>query len=333
MIEHERTFEFGSVFADAIENYLQLKKAVGEKPNVPGTVLRLFDRYCMERSVDIPMITSELVNAWLAASPENKKRTRGIKISVLKGFAAYYASIGNPVTWIPHAGYAATEPRYVPYIFSENEIINIIQAADSLRQNYGKTRFHIIFPVILRVLYGSGLRISEALRLRIQDVDLENGSLCIFDGKFEKSRRIPISDSLRLVLERYYETNFDYINSFDDEFFFPNPNGEQYSQRTFYDKFREILWKAGISHRGKGYGPRVHDLRHTFAVRSLHQSIASGTDPYVALTSLMVYLGHSKIRSTEYYLRLTSDIYPEILEKIQTLSDLMIPEGGQTDES
>ena len=331
MIEREPTYKFGSIFADPIEKYLQLRKALGSKITPLGSNLRLFDRYCIEQNITVPAITSELVNNWLTSFPDNKGSSRSQKISVLKGFSAYYAGGGNIVTWVPKPGYTNT-PKYIPYIFTEDEIQRIMKAADSLRKNFGNTRFHIIFPVILRVLYGCGLRVSEALRLRVKDVDLENGFLYIFDGKFEKSRRIPISESLRTVLSRYYDGNLDYIGTAENAFFFPNPSGEQYSQRTVYDKFREVLWNCGIPHQGKGKGPRVHDLRHTFAVRSLHQSLLSGKNNYTALTALMVYLGHSKVSSTEYYLRLTADVYSEIHEKTSAITERIIPKEVLIDE-
>ena len=117
-----------------------------------------------------------------------------------------------------------------------------------------------------------------------------------------------------------------------DSWFFPNAMGECYSPRTFYDKFRQILWQAGISHQGKGKGPRVHDLRHTFAVHSLQQNIEMGKDIYTSLTCLMVYLGHSKISSTEYYLRLTAEVFPDFLERADSICAKAIPEVTHYEE-
>lgn len=332
MIEKERKFEFRSVFATYIENYLKLKLSFGEKITVPGTVLRLFDRYCIENNVFDAVLTSELVNGWLASFENERASTHSSKISVLKCFSQYMSSIGGEVYWMPKHGYTSRGSRYVPYIFSDNEIQRILKSADSLRENYGKTRFHKIFPVLLRVLYGTGLRVSEALKLKLKHVDLKNGTLTIENAKFSKSRLLPISKSLRNVLNDYYCRNSDYIGISDDNYFFPNSYGEQYSQRTVYDKFREVLWKSNIPHQGKGKGPRVHDLRHTFAVRSLHQSIQNGKDIYVALTTLMVYLGHSRIGSTEYYLRLTADVFPDFMQKSDLVCNIAIPEEVMIDE-
>lgn len=326
MIEKERQFEFRSVFAPCIESYLKLKLSLGEKIVVPGTTLRLFDRYCIKINVADAVLTNELVEDWLSSFENEKASTHSSKISVLKCFSQYMRSLGIEVYWVPKSGYTSRGSKYIPYIFSDDEIQRILNSSDSLRENYGKTRFHKIFPIILRVLYGTGLRVSEALKLKLKNVDLENGTLTINNAKFGKSRLIPISESLQNVLSNYYRQNSDYIGFSEENFFFPNSYGEQYSTRTVYDKFREVLWKSGISHQGKGKGPRVHDLRHTFAVRSLQKNIQNGKDIYVALTALMVYLGHSKISSTEYYLRLTSDIFPDFLQKASLVSNLAIPE-------
>ena len=193
-------------------------------------------------------------------------------------------------------------------------------------ETYGKSRFNVVFPTVIRILYGCGLRISEALALRVEDVDLENGFIFVNAGKFGKDRKIPISKSLLQRLRKYYKENVDFIGVTSDNWFFPNAKGECYSQRTVYDKFRQILWIAGISHQGKGKGPRVHDLRHTFAVHALQQNIEQGKDIYTSLTGLMVYLGHGKITSTEYYLRLTAELFPDFLKRADKVCARAIPE-------
>jgi len=186
--------------------------------------------------------------------------------------------------------------------------------------------FHLVFPAVLKVLYCCGLRVNEALTLRVRDVNLQDGFIHIKHAKFENCRSLPVSDSLLSSLKDYYHANRELIGVSAEGFFFPNADGERYSQRTVYDKFRTILWKSGIPHRGKGIGPRVHDLRHTFAVRSLRKSIMAGQDMYVSIPALMSYLGHSKISSTEYYLRFTSEMFPEFLAKADAVSAAVIPE-------
>lgn len=332
MIPHKPVYEFNSVFAPTICKYLEIKEALGEKTTMPGNILRQFDRYCFSIHLDEAKITPELMENWFLTKSGDKPATRSHRISVLWCFARHFSTSGGNVTWQPTPGYAGRKRSYVPYIFTKNEIGNILTAADSMPEPYGKSRFHVVFPAVIRVLYGCGLRISEALALRVKDVDLENGFIFVHAGKFGKDRKIPVSDSLLHYLREYRCKNDDLIGIDADGWFFPNAKGECYSQRTVYDKFRQILWSAGISHQGKGKGPRVHDLRHTFAVHSLQQNVEQGKDIYTSLTGLMVYLGHGKITSTEYYLRLTAEIYPDFLERADKVCSGIIPEVVEYEE-
>lgn len=332
MTPHKPVYEFHSVFAPSIYDYLALKEAIGEKITSPGNILRQFDRYCLSIDLQEARLTSELAENWFLTKVDDKQSTKSHRISALWCFARHFSAEGGEVTWKPNIGYAGRPNRYVPYIYTKAEVKNIFAAADAMPESYGKSRFNVVFPAVIRVLYGCGMRISEALALRVKDVDLENGFIFVYAGKFGKDRKIPISDSLLQYLREYYMNNVDFIGISSDGWFFPNAKSECYSQRTVYDKFRQILWNAGISHQGKGKGPRVHDLRHTFAVHALQQNIEQGKDIYTSLTGLMVYLGHGKITSTEYYLRLTAEVFPDFLERADKVCARAIPEVVRYEE-
>ena len=332
MIQHKPVYDFHSVFASSIYKYLALKEALGEKITSPGNILRQFDRYCMSIDLQEPILTLELAENWFLTKADEKQSTRSHRVSALWCFARHFSAEGGEVTWKPNIGYAGRQNRYVPYIYTKAEVKNIFAAADAMPKSCKKSRFNVIFPAIIRALYGCGLRISEALALKVKDVDLENGFIFVYAGKFGKDRKVPMSDSLLQYLREYYRENVDFIGIPSDGWFFPNAKGECYSQRTVYDKFRQILWIAGISHQGKGKGPRLHDLRHTFAVHALQQNIEQGKDIYTSLTGLMVYLGHGKITSTEYYLRLTAEFFPDFLERADKVCARAIPEVVRYEE-
>lgn len=273
MMPHKPVYEFHSVFAPSIREYLAIKDALGETTTLPGNTLRQFDRYCLSISLEDANLTTELVENWLLTKAGEKQETRSHRISVLWCFARHLSANGGEVTWQPVSGYAGRKKRYVPYIYTKEEIKNIFAAADAMPKSHGKSRFNVVFPAVIRILYGCGLRIAEVLALKVKDVNLETGFIFVHAGKFGKDRKIPISDSLLQYLRDYYKGNADFIGVDSNGWFFPNAKGECYSQRTVYDKFRQILWIAGISHQGKGKGPRVHDLRHTFAVHALQQNV------------------------------------------------------------
>lgn len=326
MIPHKPVYEFHSVFAPSIHEYLAIKEALGEKVIFPSNTLRQFDRYCLSIGLEDANLTTELAENWLLTKAGEKESTRSHRISALWCFARHLSANGRSVSWQPIRGYTGRNRKYVPYIYTKEEMKNIFAAADTMPESYGKSHFNVVFPVVIRLLYGCGLRIAEALAIRVKDVDLETGFIFVHAGKFGKDRKIPISDSLLQYLRAYYSGNVDFIGIASNGWFFPNAKCECYSQRTVYDKFRQILWKAGIPHQGKGKGPRLHDFRHTFAVHALQQNIEQGRDIYTSLTGLMVYLGHGKITSTEYYLRLTAEVFPDFLERVDQVCARAIPE-------
>jgi len=125
----------------------------------------------------------------------------------------------------------------------------------------------LVLPLLLRILYGCGLRISEAVHLTLQDVDLNKGSLYIRHAKFNKERILPMAESLSERCREYCKTAG--VGKLGNPYFFPSPYGGHYSESTLYKLFREVLRQARISHLGRGKGPRIHDVRHVFSVNCL----------------------------------------------------------------
>ena len=149
-----------------------------------------------------------------------------------------------------------------------------------------------------------------------KDVDLKEGIIALYETKNNCARYIVVSDELKSLLNRYAERCFYELS--DDDYIFSCSNGHRLSGDFLYELHRKFLDRAGIPYIGNGNGPRVHDFRHTFAVRSFKQLVDSGKDLYVALPILSTYLGHKTIYATERYLRLTVSIYPYIAKKWET---------------
>lgn len=172
---------------------------------------------------------------------------------------------------------------------------------------------HLVFPLLFKTLICCGLRAGEATRLRVKDVDLINGVLQIWETKHDKPRYVPLSKSLWADYEQYFEEI--HAESSGNNYFFPNPRKSCYHTTTVYNRFRDALWHCGIAHKGRGYGPRVHDLRHTFAVRSMQKLKKSKSDIVTTLPYLSAYLGHCNMSATQIYLHLTAECYPEFIQK------------------
>lgn len=115
-------------------------------------------------------------------------------------------------------------------------------------------------------------------------------------------------------------------NNQEGNYYFRNKAGTRLKGDHVYRNYRKLLWRAGISHGGKGKGPRLHDFRHTFCVHTLAKQIKEGVDLYVALPVLSTYLGHSSVGATQRYVRLTAEVYPEFLEKVSKTCAFVIPE-------
>ena len=137
-----------------------------------------------------------------------------------------------------------------------------LQAVDALQPTARSPLRHLIMPEVFRLLYGCGFRVNEVLKLRVRDVDLNHGIITVRQGKFRKDRLVP--PALLLVKRlRKYAAHFE--KHPPNAIFFPGPSGGPFSLRTVYTLFRQLLLQCGISHGGRGKGPRIHDARHRFA--------------------------------------------------------------------
>jgi len=230
---------------------------------------------------------------------------------VLRRFSAFLHNHGieTPAMFHPLPRLA---PSFTPYIFTREEVARLFTAVDNVRRNGCSPLASRVFPLLFRMLYCCGLRVSEACRIANKDVDLEHGILQILNAKGEKDRMVPMSESLWQLCAEYNATPA--LRAFGSDFFFPSVDGGHYANSTVYSRFRDFLWKAGISHGGRGNGPRLHDLRHTFAVHTLDDWAQAGKDLYVCLPILSTYLGHKSLLSTQQYLRLTPQAYPALLD-------------------
>ena len=182
---------------------------------------------------------------------------------------------------------------------------------------------------IILLLATSGLRISEALHLTLQDVDLEDGVLSIHQSKFRKSRLVPLSVGTLKVLNRYHELRVAVAPTGPAEAFFVSGCGKAYSTSTVQGMFRDIAIQAGL--RGpKGRGPRLHDLRATFAVTRLLQWYRDGDNVMARLPLLSTYLGHACISDTEVYLRITTALLEEANTRFHSFARDILPSGGKS---
>ena len=206
-------------------------------------------------------------------------------------------------------------------IFNETDLL--------LRESHRKDDPIISIPCLLRLLYSTGLRITEAVSLRNKDVDLERNMLRVgtwTNTKNGEERLVPICTSLKDNLLKYlhYRSMLPIKGiTATDHIFFVKLNGEAVSSANVYRWFKKVYTHCGIAYRGEHFGPRVHDLRHTMASHSLVKMIREGMDIYAALPLLAACLGHKALTATEGYVRLTCSEYPDLLQQCSSLNNFI----------
>ena len=323
--EKIKDYPYCGNLAELIKAFVDEKRAVGYKYNTEAKCLNRFSKFTLDFDLSPNTLTKEVVEAWISKQSTDSERSQYARFSLISQFANYMKRMGYAVYVPSRDEIGKMHKTFTPYIFTHQEINDFFKAADSMQKSHHSLapRRHLIMPVLFRMLYYCGLRVSEATHLRGEDVDLEHGILTIRESKFGKSRYVPMSPELTAKCITYSKTRL--VGTVDNDWYFASTDGNFYHTRSIYDVFRKLLWNAGISHGGRGKGPRVHDLRHTFAVHSLQKWTANGGDPTVMLPRLSAYLGHNSLDATEQYLRMTAEVYPELSDILQNTYGYIIP--------
>lgn len=316
-----------SIYAKLIKEYIAYKRNLGFKMEDTEERLARFDRLTIVRKEKIVGISRELFDEWSKPLPQESATNRYSRISILRQFSAYLQLIGYN-SYIPKLPkYSST---FVPYIFTQAELTAIFAASDRLflKRRYMYSQL-CAMPTLLRMLYATGLRIGEALNLKHGDVRLDKGYLLVSTSKNGQERMVPISLSLAEACKDYglYKRKQG-LDTGSEAYFFTALNGNRCQVPTLYETFRTVLYKAGIPHQGRGKGPRLHDLRHTFCVNALLKLSEAGMDMYYSMPILSTYVGHQSVEATNGYVRLTAELYPQLLEKVNTAYQYIFPEIG-----
>lgn len=309
--------------ADAITALVEQKRAVGYKYAAEERVLARYEAFCRSEFPGLAAPDQASVEAWLAAA-----RRRAVTPATLQTLAAPVRELarwlgrrGVPAYVLPK-GALPSPARYVPHIYTDQELAALFAQTDRCRYCSLVPLRHLVMPVLFRTIYACGLRASEARLLRADDVDITAGVLQIRDAKGGKDRQVPVSAPLRVRLADYHA---HVLGRSGGDWFFPGRARQPLTLGNIDKNFRRFLWQARIPHGGRGHGPRVHDLRHTFAVNNLRLWFACGENVGALLPVLQTYLGHSSIADTAYYLRLTAESYPHISAQVHRVIGDVVP--------
>lgn len=316
-----------NLFSQIINDYIVYKRALGYKAN--GSYLQAYQNLNKFLSnypeISFPVLTSEMVNEYIfQGNGKNKSRTIHNRMSIIRQFALFMNMTcpGNYV--FPKERIIKTQKNdFTPYIFSLDEVMMLDAGFQHLKKNNWAPFKTIVFPMLYRVLYCTGVRLSEALNLRLEDVDLENGFFLIKNSKNKRERLVPMSYSLWEEMKKY-QLDMNFCDGYT-LFLFPTAKGTRYKRCSITPTFKQIYKECGI-YNEKGKLPRIHDIRHTFCTHALEQMVRKGTDVYCAIPYLCEYVGHRDISSTNTYLKLLPEKFLSISGQLKKYCPDLIPE-------
>ena len=310
----------------AIEQYIDWKRAQGAQFESPAYVLRRFDRFVGE-DIGSDEVHRDQADAFLGGhSPLTSNRA--YKYSTLAGLYRYAIARGIATRSPLPAEAPKAPPPAPPYIYSRAELRRLLDATATYRQRTNQLQPHT-FRAFLLLLYGAGLRRGEALRLTLGDIDLQAALLTVRETKFGKTRLVPLGPQLTEAMQRYAaQQQASGAPSTDQAPFFTNRDGTSLAARTVSKAFADLRRAAGVSREsGARYQPRLHDLRHGFAVHRLTSWYQQGADVQRLLPLLSTYLGHTSIAATQTYLSMTPDLLREAAVRFERYTQS--EEGGR----
>lgn len=289
----------------AIQDYLTMRRNLGFKLRSAGMLLAKFAEFMEQHNAEC--ITTQLALEWAQQPTSAQPSLWAQRLSYVRIFARHHMA-SDPKTEIPPQGLLPFRPqRANPYLYSAREIQRLLDSALTLSPGMELRRW--TFHVLLGLLSVTGMRVGEALRLKLEDVDLDNGVLTVRGTKFGKSRFVPIHASTRQVMTDYRTRRAHLLGERDAAPFFITQTGHQLDggdvRRVFYRLSRQI----GLRAVNDSHGPRLHDFRHRFAVETLLGWYRSGQDVERRLPVLSTYLGHAHVSDTYWYL----SAHPELM--------------------
>jgi len=310
---------FRSVLAPHIDRYIQIKRAGGRKFLCEVRELQLFDRFVDERRIrSLRVITARHIDAYLASRPRTRPRSYNHLLGAVRRLFRWLVIQGelgrSPVCQRPRRDTS----RRIPFIFAPEDARRLLACADTLPTKGGTLLRGPTYRTMFAVLYALGLRVGEACRLQCKDVDRQRQLLIVRDTKFGKSRLVPFGPNVGALLAEYLERRFPGESM-------PRSDAPVFSLRgkrslnpcTVSQTFHAMLPKLDLDSRPGVASPRLHDLRHSCAVRALLRWYRQGEDPSARLLHLSTFLGHANTESTAVYLTITSELLEEASRRFE----------------
>jgi integrase/recombinase XerD len=297
-----------------VDRYVALRQALGFKLHDTARHLHAFPRFAAAKS-DTHIRTATAV-AWATEAPSPSARHTRLRDVVHLARFLHAEDSSHEVP--PSTLFPASKVRPLPYIYALEEVAQIVAAAGRLRRTYPLRRE--VYTTLFGLIAATGLRVSEVLDLRFDDLQ-PNGVLLVRRTKFAKSRLIPLHPTVANALDRYLDQRRKLAVT--DDHVFPSAGNRRISASMVNYTFRRVVRLAGVATQREP-PCRIHDLRHTFATRSLQQCSTRRESVSRHVVSLATYMGHTDIIHTYWYLEAT----PELMTDIATAAEALVAKGG-----
>lgn len=304
-----------STLAEHAQNYLTIRRALGFKLVGEGQLLAEFVA-CAEAAGQ-RTITTRFALEWAKRPASGSRNYLSRRLRAVRGFARYLYTIDPACEIPPLELLPASKYRPTPYLYRDEEVIALIAAAGALRPALRA----VTFQMLIGLLACTGLRIGEAIRLDREDFDRSNRLLTIRDSKFGKSREVLLHPSTVNALEEYAEIRDRLCPRPKQRSFFITTRGTRFCHPTVYAPFRSLLEHAGVSHPSPHRRVRIHDLRHSFAVKTLLGWYRDGGDVAARMPLLSTYMGHVDPAATFWYLSAAPELLALAAERLEQATE------------
>lgn len=303
-------------FPELFSEYVDYKRNLGYVyPRSRLYLVRRLSRFLADRSTDEQVLTRGAAEAFAQPREAESAGSATARRGIARQFALFLRWKGIEAFVLPERSQPRQSRAFVPRIITAEEIARVITCADARPASRCGPQTQPVYAMLVRLLWCCGLRIGEALSLRAGDVDLTGGVITVHKAKHNRTRLVPMSESLAAHARRYVVA-VGLVPEHADAWFFPSPRGEGYNPGSATVHIQALMLEAGVT-TTSGRAPRTHDLRHSYAVACLANMQAAGMDVYATLPLLATYMGHADIVSAEYYLRLDRSAWDGIDQSME----------------
>jgi site-specific recombinase XerD len=299
-----------SPLRQAVDDYLELRRSLGFKLREAGYFLPSFVEFLEQKGAKT--ITMELAVRWAQLPASQHPAWWAKRLSAVRQFAKYFQTL-DPRTEIPPANLLpAVKRRVTPYLYSDSDAVELMRAARTLPTPQQRATY----PALIGLLFVTGMRVGEAIGLDRTDLDWDSRLLTIRSSKFGKSREVAFHDSTLEALAQYARSRDQLHPRSKSPSFFVSSAGTRLHYANVQRTFRRLVQRAGLKRLSERQ-PRLHDLRHSFAVRTMINWYSDGQDVEARLPLLSTYLGHFDPNSTYWYLSAAPELLALAAERLE----------------